>query len=231
MAGMAMSKRVQFGASMATSTARASAATRPMCARRRRAISARTDVADPGLVVGRRQGGLRSDAANVEAVMGLLAGSEPLSALSDWHGLSCARGAGPPVELRRRNVDRTARTGAPDRPALITADGVRTYAALAERDPPARGRIPTWASGMAGSRGSARTTAFLEALFAAGRIGAVLAPVNHYLPADERAAVVADADPAVVLEHAALPKPRSRHRSGSGSPWVAPAPARWSTNR
>ena len=39
-----------------------------------------------------------------------------------------------------------------------------------------------------------------EAFFAAGRIGAVLAPVNHYLAAYERAVVVADADPLVVLE-------------------------------
>ena len=104
-------------------------------------------------------------------------------------------------------IERRARS-APDRPALITADGVRTYAALAERI-----RRLAFAFRRLGVGHGDRIAwlgenhpAFLEALFAAGRIGAVLAPVNHYLPGDERAAVVADADPVVVLEHAALPE-------------------------
>ena len=104
-------------------------------------------------------------------------------------------------------IERRARS-APDRPALITADGVRTYAALAERI-----RRLAFAFRRLGVGHGDRIAwlgenhpAFLETLFAAGRIGAVVAPVNHYLPGDERAAVVADADPVVVLEHAALPE-------------------------
>jgi fatty-acyl-CoA synthase len=104
-------------------------------------------------------------------------------------------------------IERRARS-APDRPALITADGVRTYAALAERIRRLASAFRRMGVGH-GDRiawlGENHPT-FLEALFAAGRIGAVLAPVNHYLPDDERAAVVADADPVVVLEHVALPK-------------------------
>ena len=104
-------------------------------------------------------------------------------------------------------IERRARS-APDRPALITADGERTYAALAERI-----RRLGFAFRRLGVGHGDRIAwlgenhpAFLETLFAAGRIGAVVAPVNHYLPGDERAAVVADVDPVIVLEHAALPE-------------------------
>ena len=97
---------------------------------------------------------------------------------------------------------------APDRPALITVDGVRTYATLAERI-----RRLGFAFRSLGVGHGDRIAwlgenhaAFLEAFFAAGRIGAVLAPVNHYLPGDERTAIVADADPVLVLEHAAVPE-------------------------
>ena len=105
-------------------------------------------------------------------------------------------------------MDQRRARSAPDRPALITTDGERTYAELADRTDRLAGAF----RGMGVGHGD-RTAwlgenhpAFLEALFAAGRIGAVLAPVNHYLPGDERAAVVADADPVVVLEHVALPE-------------------------
>ena len=104
-------------------------------------------------------------------------------------------------------IERRARS-APDRPALITTDGERTYAELADRIDRLAGAF----RGMGVGHGDRiawlgeNHPAFLEALFAAGRIGAVLAPVNHYLPGDERAAVVADADPVVVLEHVALPE-------------------------
>jgi fatty-acyl-CoA synthase len=104
-------------------------------------------------------------------------------------------------------IERRARS-APDRPALITADGEQTYAALAERIRRLAGAFRRMGV-LHGDRIAwlgENHPAFLEALFAAGRIGAVLAPVNHYLAGDERAVVVADADPVVVLEHAALPE-------------------------
>jgi fatty-acyl-CoA synthase len=104
-------------------------------------------------------------------------------------------------------IERRARS-APDRPALITADGERTYAALAERIRRLAGAFRRMGVGH-GDRIAwlgENHPAFLETLFAAGRIGAVLAPVNHYLPGEERAAVLADADPVVVIEHAALPE-------------------------
>ena len=118
-------------------------------------------------------------------------------------------------------IERRARS-APDRLALITADGEQTYAALAERISRLAGAFQRMGIGH-GDRIAwlgENHPAFLEALFAAGRIGAVLAPVNHYLAGDERAAVVADADPVVVLEHAALPETRFaesvRHRIAVG---------------
>ena len=104
-------------------------------------------------------------------------------------------------------IERRARS-APVRPALITTDGERSYAELADRIDRLAGAF----RGMGVGHGDRiawlgeNHPAFLETLFAAGRIGAVLAPVNHYLPGDERAAIVADTDPAVVLEHVALPE-------------------------
>ena len=58
--------------------------------------------------------------------------------------------------------------------------------------------------------------AFLEAFFAVGRLGAVLAPVNHRLTPDERALVLEDAEPTVLIEHHTVPGTRApasvRHR-------------------
>ena len=45
--------------------------------------------------------------------------------------------------------------------------------------------------------------AFLESLFAAGLVGAALAPVNHRLAADGIGAVLADIEPTVLIQHAA----------------------------
>jgi fatty-acyl-CoA synthase len=118
-------------------------------------------------------------------------------------------------------IERRARS-APHRPALITADGVQTYAALAKRIRRLAGAFQRMGVGH-GDRIAwlgENHPAFVESFFAAGRIGAVLAPVNHYLPADERAVVVADADPLVVLEHTALPEtafePSVLHRIAVG---------------
>ena len=62
--------------------------------------------------------------------------------------------------------------------------------------------------------------AFLEALFAAGSLGAVLAPVNHRLAADDRALVLEDAEPTVLIEHEAVGPTRApasvRHRLAVG---------------
>ena len=118
-------------------------------------------------------------------------------------------------------IERRARS-APHRPALITADGVHTYAALAKRIRRLAGAFQRLGVGH-GDRIAwlgENHVAFLEAFFAAGRIGAVLAPINHYLAADERSLVVADADPLIVLEHAALPEtafpPSVLHRIAVG---------------
>jgi fatty-acyl-CoA synthase len=43
--------------------------------------------------------------------------------------------------------------------------------------------------------------AFLESLFAAGSIGAALAPANHRLPTEQLRTVLDDADPAIVVLH------------------------------
>ena len=57
--------------------------------------------------------------------------------------------------------------------------------------------------------------AFLESLFAAGLLGAVLAPLNHRLPDDEVLGVMEDAEPTVLIAHRRkLPRiaPSVRHR-------------------
>lgn len=102
-------------------------------------------------------------------------------------------------------IERRARI-APARPALIWGDQTLTYRELAQR-------IRRLANGLAGlgvGRGDRvawlgpNDPAFIEALFAVGRLGAVLAPVNHDLAAEERAAILADTEPAVVIEHASM---------------------------
>lgn len=114
-------------------------------------------------------------------------------------------------------IERRARI-APKDPALLTAQGSLTYAGFATRV----GRLAAALDAL-GVRHGDRVAwlgdnhpAFLEALFAAGRIGAVLAPVNHRLPPDECAYVLANAEPSVVIERAPMaptPLPRSvRHR-------------------
>ena len=221
-----MSRRVQFGASMATSTReegeRRNEADMP-CAPPPGDLG-RTDIADAGLVVGRRQGRC----------------GFPMRQMSK-RSSGAPRGQGPIIRVFRFGtvyrapvqrlgpgnfgvgtwIERRARS-APDRPALITADGVQTYAALSERIRRLSGAFRRMGV-VHGDRIAwlgENHPAFLEALFAAGRIGAVLAPVNHYLPADERATVVADADPVLVVEHAALPETQFaesvRHRIAVG---------------
>jgi fatty-acyl-CoA synthase len=62
--------------------------------------------------------------------------------------------------------------------------------------------------------------AFLEALFAAGLVGAALAPVNHRLAAEGIRAVVADIEPSVLIQHAATDPTEA---ANSVAPWIAVA--------
>jgi fatty-acyl-CoA synthase len=114
-------------------------------------------------------------------------------------------------------VERRARLH-PDRPALIVEDRPVTYATLAER-------IRRLAGGLdrLGVTHGDRVAwigpnhgAFLEAFFAAGTLGAVLAPVNHRLGPEERALVLDDSEPSVLVEHHSVAPTRApasvRHR-------------------
>jgi len=114
-------------------------------------------------------------------------------------------------------IERRARIR-PDRPAIISGDRPVTYAELAERIR----RLAGGLSRLGVVRGDRvawlgpNHGAFLEAFFAAGTLGAVLAPVNHRLAPDERALVVEDAEPRVLIEHHAVLPTRApdsvRHR-------------------
>src|SRR5215218_1578004 len=101
-------------------------------------------------------------------------------------------------------IERRARI-APAQVALVGDDRSFTYSELA-------GRVRRLANGLRrlgiglGDRVAwlgPNHPAFLESLFAAGLVGAVLAPVNHRLAADGIRAVLADIDPSVLIQHAA----------------------------
>jgi fatty-acyl-CoA synthase len=67
--------------------------------------------------------------------------------------------------------------------------------------------------------------AFLETLFAAARLGAALAPVNHRLAVEERSYVLAETEPVVLLEHRmseATPAPSVRQHVVVGGPAMRP---------
>jgi fatty-acyl-CoA synthase len=97
-------------------------------------------------------------------------------------------------------VERRARA-APDQVALIHGDTRRTYGELA-------GRVRRLARGLQ-ALGVRRTDrvgwiganhpAFLESLFAAATLGAVLTPINHRLEPDAIEAICEDAAPRVLL--------------------------------
>jgi acyl-CoA synthetase (AMP-forming)/AMP-acid ligase II len=102
-------------------------------------------------------------------------------------------------------IERRART-APDRVALVGGDHSFTYAELA-------GRVRRLGNGLRRlgvGRGDRvawlgpNHPAFLESLFASGLVGAALAPVNHRLTADGIHAVLADVEPAVLIQHGAV---------------------------
>ena len=107
-------------------------------------------------------------------------------------------------------IERRARID-PDRPAIITGDHPVTYAELAERIRRLAGGLHRLGVGH-GDRVAwlgPNHGAFLEAFFAVGTLGAVLAPVNHRLAPNERALVLEDAEPTVLIEHHAVAPTRA----------------------
>jgi fatty-acyl-CoA synthase len=113
-------------------------------------------------------------------------------------------------------IERRARI-APDHVALIARGRPVSYAELAVRIR----RLANGLRGLGVARGDRvawlgpNDPAFLESLFAAGLLGAVLAPVNHRLDSSQRAFVLSDTRPTVLLEHDALeptPTPGSVRR-------------------
>lgn len=109
------------------------------------------------------------------------------------------RGVGSWIERRRRV--------APDRVALVHGGTRRTYADVADRV----ARLSTGLRDLGVGRGDRvvwrgpNHPAFLEALFATARLGAVLAPINQRLGGARTAALMSDYAPVVVVEHAVDP--------------------------
>jgi fatty-acyl-CoA synthase len=99
-------------------------------------------------------------------------------------------------------VERRARI-TPDRPALISGVRSVSYAELAERIR----RLANGLRRLGVTRGDRvawlgpNHAAFLESLFAVGQLGAVLAPVNHRFGPDQRASVLAQTEPIVLIQH------------------------------
>ena len=121
-------------------------------------------------------------------------------------------------------VERRARA-APDGVALIAGDCSVTYAELADR---AR-RLANGLRTLGVAKGDRvawlgpNHPAFLESLFAAGLLGAALAPVNHRLADAEIGWVLEDIKPRVLIRHrvadaTAVRSPAFRHVAVGGSP-------------
>jgi fatty-acyl-CoA synthase len=97
-------------------------------------------------------------------------------------------------------IERRARSS-PARVAIVSGDRSWTYAELATRIR----RLANGFRSLGVQRGDRvawigpNHPAFLEALFAAGTLGVVLAPINHRLDEETLGGILDDADPAVVL--------------------------------
>lgn len=113
-------------------------------------------------------------------------------------------------------VERRARI-TPDRAALISGGRTFTYAELAERIRRLANGLRRLGVGPGDRVGwlGPNHPAFLESLFAVGRLGAMLAPVNHRLGPDERSVIFAQTEPTVLIEHGSVgpsAAPSVRHR-------------------
>jgi fatty-acyl-CoA synthase len=97
-------------------------------------------------------------------------------------------------------IERWARWG-PDRPALVTGERSVSYGELADRVRRLSGALRDLGVERGDRVGwiGPNHPAFIEALFAAARLGAALAPVNHRLPVEQRAAILADTEPVVLI--------------------------------
>jgi acyl-CoA synthetase (AMP-forming)/AMP-acid ligase II len=120
-------------------------------------------------------------------------------------------------------IERRARA-APDHVALIAGDRSLTYSELADR---AR-RLANGLRALGVAKGDRvawlgpNHPAFLESLFAAGLLGAAMAPVNHRLDEAEISWVLEDIRPRVLIQHVAadataMRRPGSRHVAVGGS--------------
>jgi fatty-acyl-CoA synthase len=123
-------------------------------------------------------------------------------------------------------IERRARIS-PSRAALFTGEGPLTYGEFAARIRRLAHSLRELGVGQGDRVGwlGPNHPAFLEALFAAARLGAALAPVNHRLIAEERSYVLAETAPVVLLEHAmseGTPAPSVRQRVAVGAPVLRP---------
>jgi fatty-acyl-CoA synthase len=120
-------------------------------------------------------------------------------------------------------IERRARA-APGRVALIAGDCSLTYSELADRVR----RLANGLRALGVAKGDRvawlgpNHPAFLESLFAAGLLGAALAPVNHRLDEAEIGWILEDIRPRVLIQHgapgaAAARGPGSRHVAVGGS--------------
>jgi acyl-CoA synthetase (AMP-forming)/AMP-acid ligase II len=124
-------------------------------------------------------------------------------------------------------MERRART-APGRVALIAADRSLTYYELADRVRRLANGLRTLgvAKGDRVAWLGPNHPAFLEALFAAGLLGAAMAPVNHRLDEAEIDWILEDTKPRVLIRHCAAGgtaarSPAIRHVAVGGSPDAA----------
>jgi fatty-acyl-CoA synthase len=115
-------------------------------------------------------------------------------------------------------IERRARI-APADVAVVSGERSLTYAELAARIR----RLANGLRALGVVRGDRvawvgpNHAAFLESLFAAGLIGAALAPVNHRLARDEVDAVLADIEPSVVVVHGDQPVVHGDQPAGDGA--------------